>query len=34
MTSFLSGVRATGGADECESIASGLKVTEGSLRLH
>lgn len=26
MTSFLSGVRATGGADECESIASGLKV--------
>lgn len=26
MTSFMSGVYATGGADECESIASGLKV--------
>ena len=26
MTSFLGGVSATGGADECESIASGLKV--------
>lgn len=26
MTSFLGGVHATGGADECESIASGLKV--------
>ena len=26
MTSFLGGVRATGGADECESIASGLKI--------
>ncbi|KAL0018965.1 hypothetical protein WJX77_009728 [Trebouxia sp. C0004] len=26
MTSFLSGVHATGGADECESIASGLKA--------
>jgi len=29
MTSFLSGVHATGGADECESIASGLKVCIG-----
>ncbi|KAL0048959.1 hypothetical protein WJX82_003306 [Trebouxia sp. C0006] len=26
MTSFLSGLHATGGADECESIASGLKA--------
>lgn len=26
MTSFLTGVCATGGADECESVASGLEV--------
>lgn len=32
MTSFLSGVCATGGADECESIASGLKVSGLPLR--
>ena len=34
MTSFLSGVCATGGADECESVASGLKVAHFSPRLH
>ena len=31
MTSFLGGVTATGGADECESVASGLKVIIRSL---
>lgn len=31
MTSFMSGVYATGGADECESIASRLKVEPQNL---